>query len=165
MTDDPASAAELLADLEARGLTVGIAESLTGGLLIAEFIQVPGASAVIRGGVVAYDTRLKHSLLDVDAELLATYGAVHEDVAAEMASGIRAVTAVDGMPADIGLATTGVAGPDPQDGHPPGTAFIATATEQGVWVRRLALTGSREAIRRQVVSESLAQLKEVLTDF
>lgn len=159
------AAAELISELTRRGLTVGVAESLTGGLLIAEFVQVPGASAVIRGGVVAYDTRLKHSLLGVDAELLATHGAVHEQVAAEMAVGIRAATAVDGRPADIGLATTGVAGPDPQDGHPPGTVYIAAANDQGVRVRRLALAGSRDAIRRAVVSESLVQLKELVTDF
>lgn len=160
-----ATAVNLVADLTLRGLTIGVAESLTGGLLIAEFIRVPGASAVVRGGIVAYNTALKHSLLGVDAALLAQFGAVHPDVAEQMAEGVRAATAVDDVPADIGLSTTGVAGPDPQDGQPVGTVFIAVATRNGTSVRQLALSGSRDAIRRRVVSESLAQLGHVLTDF
>lgn len=165
MNADESSAAALISQLTRRGLTVGIAESLTGGLLVAEFIAVPGASAVIRGGVVAYDTHLKHTLLGVDPELLAAHGAVYPDVAVEMAQGVRRATAIDGVPADIGLATTGVAGPDPQGGQAPGIAFIAVSTDAGSTVRALALGGSREAIRRQVVSESLRQLTEVLADF
>jgi nicotinamide-nucleotide amidase len=158
-------AAEIVAELTRRGLTIAVAESLTGGLLVAEFIAVPGASAVVRGGVVAYNTALKHSLLGVDAGLLAEHGAVHPDVAAGMAEGVRLVTAVDGVAADIGLSTTGVAGPEPQDGHPVGTVYIAVATRQGTSVRAFALAGSREDIRRQVVSESLRQLRELLTEF
>jgi nicotinamide-nucleotide amidase len=158
-------AAGLVAELVRRRLTLGIAESLTGGLLVAEFIAVPGASAVVRGGVVAYNTALKHSLLGVDAGLLAEYGAVHPDVASAMAEGVRLATTVDGAPADIGLSTTGVAGPEPQDGQPVGTVFIAVATRQSTSVRALTLSGTREAIRRQVVSESLTQLGDVLTGF
>jgi nicotinamide-nucleotide amidase len=157
-------AAELVAELTRLGLTIGVAESLTGGLLVAEFISVPGASVVVRGGVVAYNTALKHSLLGVDAGLLAEHGAVHPDVAAQMAEGIRRATAVDGIPTDIGLSTTGVAGPEPQDGQPVGTAFIGIATRRGTSVRALALSGSREAIRTQVVSESLEQLRAALPD-
>jgi nicotinamide-nucleotide amidase len=163
--DGASAAKELVAELVLRGLSIGVAESLTGGLLVAEFVAVPGASAVVRGGVVAYNSALKHSLLGVDAGLLAEHGAVHPDVAARMAEGVRLATAVDGAPADIGLSTTGVAGPEPQDGQPVGTAYIAVASRQGTSVRALALSGSREAIRRQVVSESLRQLGEVLTDF
>ena len=165
-SDDAAGllARDLVAELTRRGLTVGVAESLTGGLLVAEFIAVPGASAVVRGAVVAYNTALKSSLLGVDARLLAEHGAVHPDVAAQMAEGARRATAVGGLPADIGLSTTGVAGPDPQDGQPVGTVFIAVATRDGTSVRALALTGSRETIRRGVVSESLLHLGEVLSE-
>jgi nicotinamide-nucleotide amidase len=162
---DGASAEKLVAELTRRGLTIGVAESLTGGLLVAEFIRVPGASAVVRGGIVAYNTALKNSLLGVDAALLAEVGAVNPDVAERMAEGVRTATAVDDVPADIGLATTGVAGPDPQDGQPAGTVFIAVATRNGTSVRQLALSGSRDAIRKRVVSESLAQLRDVLADF
>ena len=159
-----ADVAAVVADLTRRGLTIGVAESLTGGLLVAELIRVPGASAVVRGGVVAYNTALKHSLLGVNAELLAQYGAVHPDVAAQMAEGVRAATAVDGRPADIGMSTTGVAGPDPQDGQPVGRVYVAIATADTTSVTELDLEGSREAIRERVVSESLVQLVRVLHD-
>jgi nicotinamide-nucleotide amidase len=155
-------AREVISTLTARGLTIAVAESLTGGLLVAELIGVPGASAVVRGGVVAYDTRLKHSLLGVNADLLAQHGAVHPDVAAQMAEGVRVACAVDGVPAGIGLATTGVAGPESQDGHPVGTVFVAIATDQGTEIVHLALEGSRQAIREAVVSESLLQLHRIL---
>jgi nicotinamide-nucleotide amidase len=155
-------AREVISALTARGLTIAVAESLTGGLLVAELIGVPGASAVVRGGVVAYDTRLKHSLLGVNADLLAQHGAVHPDVAAQMAEGVRVACAVDGVPAGIGLATTGVAGPESQDGHPVGTVFVAIATDQGTEILHLALEGSRQAIREAVVSESLLQLHRIL---
>lgn len=155
-------AREVISALTARGITIAVAESLTGGLLIAELISVPGASAVVRGGVIAYDTRLKHSLLGVDADLLAEHGAVHPDVAAQMAEGVRVTCAVDGVLAGIGVATTGVAGPEPQDGHPVGTVFVAIASDRGTDVRKLALEGSRQAIREAVVTESLQQLQRIL---
>ena len=148
-------AAELLAELERRGLTLAIAESLTGGLLIAEFIAIAGASAVVRGGVVAYATDLKHSLLGVDSVLLAQHGPVHADVACQMASGVRIALALDERPADLGLSTTGVAGPRSQDGHPAGEAFIGIADAEGASATRLHLAGDRDHIRSSVVSESL----------
>ena len=141
-----------------------MAESLTGGLLVAELISVPGASKTVNGGVVAYNTALKHSLLGVDAALLASRGAVDPDVAAAMAEGVRRACAIDGVPASIGLSTTGVAGPDPQDGKPVGTVFVGVATDAGTGVIALTLGGSRNALRRHVVSESLVQLKKVLTE-
>jgi nicotinamide-nucleotide amidase len=125
---------------------------------------VPGASKVVSGGVVAYNTALKHSLLGVDAALLAARGAVDPDVAAAMADGVRRVCAVDGVPASIGLSTTGVAGPDPQDGKPVGTVFVGVSTDTGTRVFDLTLGGSRNALRRHVVSESLVQLEKVLTE-
>ena len=87
---------------------------------------MPGASSVLRGAVVAYATDLKGTLLDVDRALLDARGAVDPDVAGEMARGVRAR-----LGADVGLATTGVAGPDPQDGQPPGTVHVAVRTPDG----------------------------------
>jgi nicotinamide-nucleotide amidase len=161
---DASSAASIVADLTSRGLTIAIAESLTGGLLVAELVSVPGASTVVSGGVVAYNTALKHSLLGVNASLLSEYGAVYPDVAAQMAEGVRVACAVDGLLADIGVSTTGVAGPDPQDGQAVGTVYVGVATDSGTSVTALALTGSREAIRRQVVYESLVQVRHCLTN-
>ena len=158
------SASDIIAELIRRHLTIAVAESLTGGLLVAELIGVPGASAVVSGGVVAYNTALKHSLLGVDAALLAARGAVDPDVAAAMADGVRVACAVGGIPASIGLSTTGVAGPDPQDGKPVGTVFVGLSAASGTRVFDLTLGGSRNALRRRVVSESLVQLKKVLTE-
>jgi nicotinamide-nucleotide amidase len=155
-------AREVVADLIRLRLTIAVAESLTGGLLVADLISVPGASAVVRGGIVAYDTALKHSLLGVDAALLAEHGAVHPVVAAQMARGVRDRLAVGGVPASIGISTTGVAGPDPQDGQPVGTVFVGIAVGGDTSILSLALEGSRSAIRRTVVYESLKQLKAIV---
>ncbi|WP_425954379.1 CinA family protein [Xylanimonas sp. McL0601] len=150
--------AEVLAAVAARGWTVAAAESLTGGLLVAALVEVPGASAVLRGGVVAYATDLKASLLGVDAALLAERGAVDPDVAAAMASGVRIVAR-----ADVGLATTGVAGPEPQDGKAPGLAYVAVATPERTSVRRLDLEGDRPAVRAGTVDAVMTLAVEVLT--
>jgi nicotinamide-nucleotide amidase len=150
------SGAEVVHLLTERGLTIAVAESLTGGLLVSELIRTPGASAVVVGGVVAYSTALKHSVLGVDAALLASNGAVDPEVARQMASGVRAVLAVDGRPADIGVATTGVAGPDPQDGKPVGTVFLGIAFGDEVRSVELGLSGSRDEVRAAVVVEALA---------
>lgn len=161
MTDAP-DVEGLVAELTRRGLTLSVAESLTGGLLVAEFVRVPGASAVIRGAVIAYATDVKHSVLGVDAQLLAAEGPVHADVARQMASGARTLLGRDSVPTDLALATTGVAGPGPQDGHPAGEAFVAIADAEGSRAVRLQLGGGREHIRRGVVSESLRTLQEWL---
>lgn len=113
-------AAEALRLLQARGETLAVAESLTGGLVAAELTAVPGASRSFRGSVTAYATELKHDVLGVDGTLLAERGAVDAGVALQMAAGVRKV-----MGADWGIATTGVAGPDPQDGQAVGTVFVA----------------------------------------
>ena len=155
-------AAEVVAILIERGLTIAVAESLTGGLLVAELIGVPGASATVLGGVVAYNTGLKHSILGVDAELLAEHGPVHAEVARQMADRVRMVLAVDGVPADIGVSTTGVAGPGPQGGHPAGTVHLGFAIGDGVSSLRLELGGERGAIRDRSVSESLSWLRIAL---
>jgi nicotinamide-nucleotide amidase len=152
--------ARVVAALAAAGETIGIAESLTGGALVAELIKTPGASVVVNGGIVAYRTALKTALLGVDAGLLAEHGAVHPEVAAQMAIGVRQTLAVAGVPASIGLSTTGVAGPDPQDGQPVGTVFIALAHGDDVQTRALALSGTRNEIRRAVVDAALRWLLE-----
>ncbi len=157
-------AARLIATLRDRGLTIAVAESLTGGLLVAELVTVPGASAAVVGGVVAYDTALKHSVLGVDATLLAERGAVDGGVAVQMADGVRHTLAVSGRAADVGLSTTGVAGPDPQDGHAPGTVFLGFSIGERSEFIQLALSGDREAIRRRVVSESLERLEKMLAE-
>jgi nicotinamide-nucleotide amidase len=158
-------AAELIATLTSRRLTIAVAESLTGGLLVAELVRVAGASAVVLGGVVAYNTELKHTVLGVDAALLAEHGAVHETVAAQMAFGVRTALAVGGRPADIGISTTGVAGPLEQDGQPVGTVFLGFAIGNESHTTRLALRGSRNDIRSAVVSESLSQLIGIVDRF
>lgn len=159
MTSD---AAEIIATLTARHSSIAIAESLTGGLLTAALVEIPGASAVLRGGVVAYDTAVKHTVLGVDAEVLAAHGPVHPDVAMQMAVGVRTALAVDGSETEIGVATTGVAGPDPQDGHPPGTAFVGLAIGGDVRSLELHLDGDRNAVRAEVTRRALAFLRESL---
>ena len=161
MTDAAASvpersaSAELVGRLIARGWTVAVAESLTGGLVVSSLISVPGASATVRGGVVAYATPLKHTLLGVDAALLAAEGAVHPEVARQMADGVRATAAIDGVAADVGIATTGVAGPAEQDGHPVGTVHLAIVTPEDTRVATLALAGDRAQIRSQAAAAAL----------
>ena len=157
-------AARVIAELTARRMTIAVAESLTGGLLVAELVSVPGASAVVRGGVVAYATELKARLLGVDAALLAERGAVDPEVARQMADGARRRLGHDGAPADIGLATTGVAGPDGQDGHPVGEVWVGLAMDGLVDARGLTIGGDRASIRSATVSESLMYLLEHLPD-
>ena len=143
-------ASQLLAGLAARGWTVGLAESLTGGLVTATLVSVPGASAHVRGAVVAYATELKHAILGVDAGLLDAHGPVHPEVARQMAEGARRVT-----DSDVGLSTTGIAGPDSPDGQPVGTVHIGIATPAGSTVHSLVLPGDRDAVRRGSVRAAL----------
>lgn len=149
-------AATLLDRLRERGWSLGIAESLTGGALTAEIVSVPGASATLLGAVVAYATPIKHSALGVDAALLAAHGPVHPDVAAQMAEGVRAAVAVDGTPADVGISTTGVAGPESPDGQPVGTVHVGIATPDLRRTESFVFSGDRDSIRRQTVSAAIA---------
>jgi nicotinamide-nucleotide amidase len=149
----PARPAELIAVFAARGLTVATAESLTGGLLAATLTSVPGASAVFRGGVVAYATDLKATLLGVDPALLDRVGPVDPDVAAAMAGGVR-----HRLSASFGVAVTGVAGPDAQDGHPVGEVYVAVAGPNRVVVAGHRLPGGRSAIREATVAAALDAL-------
>jgi len=153
-----ALAERIVAELTRRGERVAVAESLTGGLLTSALVDVPGASAVVSGGVVAYATPLKALLLGVDEALLAERGAIDPDVAAQLASGARERLVLDGRPADHGIATTGAAGPDPQDGKAPGTVWVGYADAAGATAELLHLAGDRDAIRRAAVEGALTLL-------
>ncbi len=157
---DPA--ADLIAFLISRRLTIAVAESLTGGLLVAELIRIPGASAVVRGGVVAYDTALKRTLLHVDSSLLNVYGPVHAEVAKQMAGGVRTLLAVNDVRADIGISTTGVAGPGPEGGHPAGTVFIGLSKGTGSWAVPLHLEGDRGQIRAETVRQAINAVRALI---
>ncbi|GAB3459291.1 CinA family protein [Streptomonospora sediminis] len=148
------AAAAALAELAAAGATLATAESLTGGLIGAALTSVPGASALYRGGVVAYATDLKTQLLGVPGGLLAERGAVDPDVARAMAEG-----ACTRLAADYGLAVTGVAGPDPQDGKSAGTVYAAVCVPGGrCRGGEFDLTGDRAAIRAETAEQALRLL-------
>jgi nicotinamide-nucleotide amidase len=151
------AAAGIVQALTRRAETLAVAESLTGGALAAAVVDVPGASAVLRGGILAYATDLKHTLLGVDAALLAREGAVHPDVATQMADGVRTR-----LGATWGLATTGVAGPDPQDGKRPGTVHVALAGPHGTAAESLDLAGDRPQVRSAAVAAALDLLRRWL---
>jgi nicotinamide-nucleotide amidase len=146
-------AGEVLGLLTRTGQTLATAESLTGGLVAAALTDVPGASSVFRGGVVAYATELKARLLGVDTLMLKEHGPVYAPVAAAMAEGVR-----KRLQATVGVATTGVAGPAPQDGHPPGTVHIAVSLADDTVVRTIALPGNRDEVRRLTVERVLGLL-------
>jgi nicotinamide-nucleotide amidase len=163
MTTAPPESAEPAANrlhklLAERGETVGVAESLTGGLVASTLVDVPGSSETFRGGLVVYATELKTALAGVSERLLAERGPVDGDVAAELAEGARSRCG-----ADWGLATTGVAGPEPQGGKPPGTVWIAVAGPGCAERKLLALTGSRAEIRRDTVTAVLDLAAAVLS--
>ncbi|MGW4895695.1 CinA family protein [Kitasatospora sp. NPDC004240] len=144
--------------LTASGHTVAAAESLTGGRLATALADAPGAGATFLGGVVAYTTDAKAALLHVETALLADTGAVDPDVAAQMAQGIRTATG-----ATYGLATTGVAGPAPQDGQQVGTVYIAVATPHTtVTARPAPPSDSREDIQNGTVLAALQLLHDLL---
>ncbi|MFD4193001.1 CinA family protein [Amycolatopsis thermoflava] len=152
------SARPVVAALVRLGQTVAAAESLTAGLVTATLTEVPGSSAVVRGGLVVYATDLKAKLAGVDPALLAAHGAVHPEVAAQLAEGAR-----ERCGADWGLGLTGVAGPDPQDGVDPGTVHIGLAGPAGRDVRTHWFEGDRAAVRRAAVTAALDLLGEHLT--
>ncbi|WP_188194385.1 CinA family protein [Nonomuraea sp. SYSU D8015] len=150
--------AGVLSMLVSRGATVAVAESLTGGLIGAAITSVSGSSKAFRGGVISYATDLKRELLGVPGELLRREGAVHPEVAAAMATGVARLCG-----ATYGLAVTGVAGPEPQDGKPVGTVHVAVSGPGGkIWGRELRLDGSRERIRVETVDEAVDLLSGVL---
>ncbi|MCT1601811.1 CinA family protein [Kocuria sp. p3-SID1433] len=162
---DAGAATEVIDSLAARavhaaagaGLSLGTAESLTGGALAAAIVSVPGASTAFEGSVVSYSHAVKQRVLGVEAELLERTGAVSAEVAEAMASGARTALGVD-----IAVSTTGVAGPEPHDGQPVGTVWLGVSGPRGASSRLLRLEGDREQIRRLSVRGALELLVEVL---
>lgn len=150
-------AQSLVTRLTQTGLTIAAAESLTGGLVCSALVDVPGASAVLRGSVTAYATELKAQVLGVDAARLASVGPVDAQVAQEMADGVAQL-----LGADVAVATTGVAGPGPADGHEAGTVYIAAIAPWGSVWRLLQLEGQRLQIRAQTVRHVLVLALELL---
>jgi nicotinamide-nucleotide amidase len=149
--DEPMEAVvgRLLVD---RGLTLAVAESLTGGLVASRIVAVAGSSGWFRGGVVAYASEVKHDLLDVPD------GPVVSAAAAEaMADGVRRR-----LGADVGLATTGVAGPTEQEGHPPGTVWLGLAIGDEVDAIQVRLPGDRDRIRQMTVISLMDRLRRRL---
>lgn len=172
MAETEALAAAIVARATELGLRLAVAESLTGGMLASAIVSVPGASQTLSGGVVAYDTALKASLLGVDPDLLSEYGPVDGDVARQMAAGARLACALPAagntaaaapVPADLGVSTTGVAGPaaDAQSGQPAGTVWLGVSSRLGDRSVLLAATGGdRAGIRRESVRGALELLRE-----
>lgn len=163
---DPRRVTTLVEAYAARGWTVATAESLTAGLLAAVLTEVPGSSAVIRGGIVCYATDLKASLLGVDAELLARVGPVDPQVARQLAVGARRRCA-----ATVGVGLTGVAGPAAQGGRPPGTVYVAVADDAAVAVAQLdpaefasQISTSGETDRSTVRAAAVRQAISMLED-
>lgn len=153
------TARRVLELLRGRGWLIGTAESLTGGLLCGALTDVAGASSVVRGGIVSYASQVKENVLGVDAALLAAHGAVHPRVAEQMALGVCRVLACD-----VGVATTGVAGPGPADGQPVGRVYVAVAVRGAVRVEELDLPGDRAAVRAESVAAALALCEAALVE-
>lgn len=157
------SAVDVVAACKERGVTLATAESLTGGLLATGIVEVPGSSAVFRGGVVTYATDTKATVLGLDEKLLKHV--VSKEVAAAMAERVSAL-----FDADIAVSTTGVAGPEPLDGQPPGTAWVGVhrRARDGrpgrTYTRLLDVPGDRQDVRAGVLSAAFALVAEALVD-
>lgn len=164
MTDVTAIAANIIKTFSTRGLTVGTAESLTGGLLGATLTAVPGSSSIYAGGVIAYSREAKQSMADVPRAVLDKYTVVSEQTAVDMAIGTQRRLGADWV-----VAVTGVAGPDPQEGHAPGEVWIAiVGPSAGAFGRPIQaqghqFEGDRQAIREQTVEAALEMLQSVLS--
>ena len=152
-----AVAAEVLDLLAGSSATLATAESLTGGRLAAAVTAVPGASAHFLGGFVTYASALKESLLAVPHALVETYGVVSVECAGAMATGCRAATG-----ATYALSTTGVAGPDRQEGKPVGTVFVGIAGPDDVTTLTMELVGDRLQIQERACREALSALCGIL---
>lgn len=140
----------LLALATQQAVRLAVAESLTGGLLAAAVVAEPGASQVLRGAVVAYATEIKAQVLGVEPGQLARTGPVDAEVARQMAAGAASL-----LGAEMGLSTTGVAGPGPADGHRAGTVHVAAWSRDRVLHRALQLPGDRQQVREAAVMEAL----------
>jgi nicotinamide-nucleotide amidase len=159
-TEDGQAIEAIVLDLaRGRGLTIGAAESCTGGLVSARLTSVPGSSDVFAGGLVTYEDRLKVDVLGVPSDLLERHGAVSAETAAAMAGGARRALGVD-----VGISVTGVAGPGggtPQ--KPVGLVFVHVETPEGSHGVELHLPGNREAVRRRSAASALHLVRRLLT--
>ena len=157
-------ATKVVKTLTSRDLSLSTAESLTGGLLGAAVTEVPGASKVYLGGIVAYDTRMKPRLLEVDPDDIAAHSVVSPEIATDMASGVQGRTG-----SDWAIGVTGVAGPDPQEGHDPGEVWICVlgpriaSLPQFQQTERFQFEGEREAVRAQTVDAAFTMLLRVVS--
>ncbi|MBP3649500.1 MAG: CinA family protein [Clostridia bacterium] len=141
-----------------KGLTLGTAESLTGGMIAASVAGVSGASAVLMGGVVSYDARVKHELLGVEQAIIDTVGVVSEPCARQMAQGAKAALKVD-----VAVSATGIAGPTGGTPETPvGTVFIGVAWAGGVKVDECHFTGDRQSVREQSAAHALTMALEAI---
>ena len=156
MIDDDV-AGEVLAQLTAHGITDAVAESLTGGLVLATLTAVPGSSAAVMGGVVSYANSVKEYVLGVDGDLLRERGPVDKSVAEEMSAQVASLCG-----ADIGIATTGVAGPGDQDGVAAGTYWVAVSAQGHSQARQYRVDGNRSSVRTAAVRSALSLLLAVI---
>ncbi|MDO4664907.1 MAG: CinA family protein [Actinomycetaceae bacterium] len=153
------AASDLLEECRQRNWTLTVAESLTGGLLSAAVVDVPGASTVFRGGVTTYQLSTKTAILGVDEAELARTGAVTASVAAQMVRGVSAL-----FRADMAISTTGVAGPDADGDHPVGQVFIAVKTPEQVVVSEHYFSGERTQIRAETVRVALEIARKLASE-
>jgi nicotinamide-nucleotide amidase len=158
MSDPESASGRIVRHLTAAGETVACAESLTAGLVSAAIADTPGASVVLRGGVVAYAADVKVALLGVPASVVAEAGTVNPRVARAMAEGARRR-----LGATWGISTTGVAGPGPTEGKPAGTVHVAVAGPTGTVTRELRLKGVRGEVRSGAAAAALGLALEVMT--
>lgn len=144
-------------------VTLAVAESLTGGSLMAALASVEGAMKFLRGGIVTYATPLMHSLLNVDPELIVDLGVADGEVALQMAAGVRSQTTVHGVPTTWGLSTTGIAGPDIWGDKPIGTVFIGISSEEHSRAfGPYHFSGNRTEVCEAAVIEALALFRKML---
>jgi nicotinamide-nucleotide amidase len=143
-------ATSLIKKLEEKNLTIAVAESLTGGLVAASLTEIPGASKVFKGSITAYADEIKQNILNVKDETITNFTSISEQVALEMAINVRTI-----MKSDIGISTTGVAGPEKSAGFAPGLVFVAISIGDHNMCQKLEITGDRSNIRNQTVHEIL----------
>ena len=147
-------AAETVEILKKEGLTVSCAESCTGGMISSCITSVAGASSVFELGITSYSSRIKNAVLGVKSDTLSEYGAVSRQTAREMAVEVRKIAG-----SDIAVSVTGAAGPDPCEGKPVGTVYIALADGKDIRVEKLTIEpDSREAIRKTACSAVFAMI-------
>lgn len=150
-------AARVGMELKKRGWRLAVAESCTGGLLGHRLTSIPGSSAYFLGGVIAYRNEIKVRILNVREETLARFGAISTETAREMAEGVRRL-----FHADLALAITGVAGPDPEEGKPVGEMYIALASPDGIWTRQVIGGPDRQENKALAVEAALELLEAML---